>query len=179
MPADTPHRIELNLRTVSQLFNSMDPSPFHDKDLDRDADEFIVSWAAEYPVDEPVTLRIHLEQWPQDDPTPMIQAAVRNYFSYRAKLTALELHRLLRQGRASLITGLLFLFACLTAVRVASAGKSAWTAYLREGLTIAGWVAMWRPMQIYLYDWWPIRRRRQNFTRLASMDVEVVPKAAG
>ena len=37
------HRIEISLKSIDQLFNSMDPSPFHEKDLDRDAEEFIMS----------------------------------------------------------------------------------------------------------------------------------------
>ncbi|MEI7941167.1 MAG: hypothetical protein WCK27_31210, partial [Verrucomicrobiota bacterium] len=49
-----PHRIELNLQSLNQLFNTMDPSPFHEKDLDHDAEEFIVSWMREFPLDEPV-----------------------------------------------------------------------------------------------------------------------------
>ena len=36
-------RIELRLRRIEQLFDSFDPAPFHEKDLDRDAEEFIVS----------------------------------------------------------------------------------------------------------------------------------------
>ena len=35
--------IEVNLRDVNQLFNTMDPSPFHERDLDSDAEEFIES----------------------------------------------------------------------------------------------------------------------------------------
>ena len=45
-------------------------------------------------------------------------------------------------------------------------------ALLREGLAIAGWVAMWRPIQIYLYDWWPLRRRGQIFEKMCRMPVE-------
>ncbi len=37
------HTIRLKLRDVHQLFNSMDPSPFIEKDLDDDAEEFIVA----------------------------------------------------------------------------------------------------------------------------------------
>jgi hypothetical protein len=47
------HNIELNLRDINQLFNTIDPSPFPDKDLDRSAEDFIVSWAQEFPIDEP------------------------------------------------------------------------------------------------------------------------------
>jgi hypothetical protein len=32
--------IEISLGKLQQLFNSFDPSPFHDRDLDHDADEY-------------------------------------------------------------------------------------------------------------------------------------------
>ena len=37
-----PDTIELELHDMMQLFDSMDPSPFREKDLDPDAEEFIV-----------------------------------------------------------------------------------------------------------------------------------------
>jgi hypothetical protein len=43
----------------------------------------------------------------------------------------------------------------------------------REGLTIVGWVAMWRPLEIYLYDWWPVLRRSRIFEKLGEMKVEI------
>jgi len=45
--------------------------------------------------------------------------------------------------------------------------------FLTQSLTIAGWVAMWRPMEIYLYSWWPLRRRGKIFDKLSRMPVEV------
>jgi hypothetical protein len=172
-----PYRIELNLQNLNQLFNSMDPSPFHEKDLDRDADEFIVSWASEHPIDAPITLRIHLETWPGRDPTEMIAKAVGNHFDNRAKLAALEFRRFARDARASLAIGLVFLALCLVIIRFIAGETTAWGGYVAEGLTIAGWVAMWRPMQMYLYDWWPVRRKVRRFARLAEMPVEVVASA--
>lgn len=170
----TPHLIELSLLDVQQLFNTMDPSPFRGKDLDRDAEEFIISWSQEYAVNEPVTLRIHLEQWPADDPTPLIRDAVHNYFAYRAKLSDLEFKRLMRQGRLSLLIGVVFLGACLSVSAMVPHESGTLADYLRESLTIGGWVAMWRPMEIYLYDWWPVRRHGRNFARLGEMSIEVV-----
>jgi hypothetical protein len=43
-------------------------------------------------------------------------------------------------------------------------------------LTIAGWVAMWRPMEIYLYDWWPLRRKSRLYQKLSQMPVQMIPK---
>ncbi len=172
------HDIELKLRDVSQFFNSMDPSPFIEKDLDDDAEEFIVSWAQEFPPDAPVRLRVHLEQWPAQDPTEMIRQAVHNYFAQRAQSTQLEFHRLMKQGRTSLTIGVLFLITCLVAINeLRSSAAGTWAGVVRESLTIAGWVAMWRPMQIYLYDWWPVRRRGRIYTKLSRMPVDVVQPA--
>jgi hypothetical protein len=47
LAAGPPRLIEIRIREVKQLFNSMDPSPFNERDLDRDADEYIVNWAHE------------------------------------------------------------------------------------------------------------------------------------
>ena len=171
------HSIKLKLRDIDQLFNSMDPSPFIEKDLDDKAEEFIVGWALEFPRDAPVGLRIQLEQWPAEDPTELIQQAIQNHFSHRAELTDLEFRNLMKQGRTSLVIGLSCLAVCLVISKTLLPGEAGtWASVLRESLTIAGWVAMWRPMQIYLYDWWPLRRRGRIYAKLAQMPVEVVAK---
>ena len=145
-----PHRIELKLREISQLFNTMDPSPFHEKDLDRDAEEFIVSWAREYPIEEPVALVVHLGVAPQEpEPQPMIEQAIHHYFAYRVDLNQREFRHLMQDGRRSLLTGLAFLAACLITSRfLVGAGAGTFSTFARESLAIAGWVAMWRPMEI-------------------------------
>src|SRR5674476_296317 len=66
-PKHPPHKIELNLREVGQLFNTMDPAPFPEKDLDNDAEEFILSWVGEFPLDEPVSLVVHLAELPASE----------------------------------------------------------------------------------------------------------------
>jgi len=35
--------IEVRIRELTQLFNSFDPSPFQERDLDSDAEEYIVA----------------------------------------------------------------------------------------------------------------------------------------
>jgi hypothetical protein len=170
--------IRLRLRDVSQLFNSMDPSPFLQKDLDDEAEDFIVSWAREMPAEAPITLRIYLDQWPDEDPTQMVRKAVRNYFAYRARMATLDFKNLLSQGRTSLLIGLVFLSACLVTSNVLLGNRASTGAEItRESLTIAGWVAMWRPMEIYLYNWWPLRRRVLLFRKLSRMPVEVVQRS--
>jgi hypothetical protein len=173
--ATLPHRVELTLRGVGQLFNTIDPSPFLDKDLDHDAEEFIVSWTREFPLHEPVALVIYLSELPTEkDFEPMIERSVQNYFGYRGRLNRLEFRQMMKDGRYSLLIGTLFLAACLTTSQV-FLGQAAGTflSLGRESLTIAGWVAMWRPMEIFLYEWWPLRRRGRIFEKMSRMTVEV------
>lgn len=170
-----PHQIEIFVDRIEQLFNSMDPSPFHEKDLDHDAEEFIVSWAREYPRRDPLTLIIHASQSASHATSPeLVEKAVHNYFAYRGKLNRLEFKHLLKQGRTSLIIGLLFLAVCLLLSELIFQQKTGtFSSLMRESLTIAGWVAMWRPMQIFLYDWWPILRVGHIYGKLSRVPIEL------
>lgn len=174
-PAGGLRHIELSLRDVHQLFNTMDPAPFHEKDLDDDAAEFILSWAEEFHRPEPVDLILHLETLPETgDARELAENAVHHYFAYRARLNRLEFKRLMKQGRLSLVVGLSFLSVCLVAAEfLAGRSSTSLAGFLKEGLTIVGWVAMWRPLEIYLYEWWPIRRRGQVLDKLSRMPVTV------
>jgi len=80
----------------------------------------------------------------------------------------------MKHGRLSLLVGLSFLVTCLLIIELTVVRKAeGFASFLKEGLTIAGWVAMWRPLEVYLYEWWPLRRRGRIFQKLSRMPVEV------
>jgi hypothetical protein len=177
-PKHPANKIELNLREVGQLFNTMDSAPFPDKDLDSDAEAFILSWVGEFPLKEPVSLVVHLTEFPaNDNPQDVVEQGIHHYFIYRARMNRMELRRLLADGQISLFIGLAFLSVCLMASQTLGGdGTGTFRSIARESLTIAGWVAMWRPMQIYLYDWWPLWRRGRLYRKLSRMHVDVRKK---
>ncbi len=170
------HQISLRLRELGQLFNSMDATPFRHRDLDPNAEEFIESWAQEFPSGSRYLLVIHLEQKPDEaDPGALLAEAVHNFYGDKAQLAERELRRLLRLGRTSLLVGLAFLTLCSLGAKAASElGEGPYVEILREGLIIAGWVAMWRPIQVFLYDWWPIVSRRRMLQNLSRAQVRVM-----
>jgi hypothetical protein len=84
--------IEIRIESIAQLFHSLDPSPFHEKDLDKDAEEFIVSWARELPSDIPLKIVVHLPGKQLALPEAKnIGPAITRFFSYRAQMIGLEL----------------------------------------------------------------------------------------
>ena len=170
------HRLALRVREIGQLFNSMDPTPFLNKDLDPEANTFIENWASGYRPNSRFHLTIHLELWPNDgDPTKMLTEAIHNHFAYKVVQTRRALRNLLQQGRMSMAIGIVFVSLCLIAADViGDLGAGAGYRIARESLTIVGWVAMWRPLQIFLYDWWPLQRQIRLYLRLGSAHIQVV-----
>jgi hypothetical protein len=61
-PRPAPKAIELRVEDISQLFHTLDPFPFREKDLDKDVEEFIVSWAREMPEGQPLKIVVHLPE---------------------------------------------------------------------------------------------------------------------
>jgi hypothetical protein len=170
--------IEMELDSLLQFFNTFDPSPFYKKDIDDDAEEYIVSAAREINVRDPIKLVIHLppEEAARED-SGDIQEAIHNYFAYRTSAAQRELRLEFQQGRLSLIIGLAFLTACSVLRYLLSLFESntVLAEIVGEGLLISGWVAMWRPFQIFLYDWWPIRKKIKVMRKLTQMEVEIHP----
>ena len=176
IPLDS-HIIEVRIRKLRQLFDSLDPSPFIALDLDDDAQQYVVGSAKVLSARLPLALAIHLRE-PIESAEEARDAgeAIREHFKRQSGFTTLRLRDLLHDGWISLAIGLTFLSAALaaSAALLKWAEASTAIAIFREGLIICGWVAMWRPIQIFLYDWWPILGDRRLFDRLSRMPVQVV-----
>lgn len=169
-------RIEVHVSELKQLFNAMDPSPFREKDLDASAEEFIVGWAREAHRDARLALLVYLDRPAGVPEEPAIlRDAIREFFSHRAQMARRRLRQLLRLGRTSLAIGLVFLAASIAVGDLLAALFSGQRLgeILRESLLIGGWVAMWRPLEIFLYEWWPIRAEAVLYDRLGAMPVRI------
>lgn len=180
VPPESATTIEIRLSRPQQLFNSLDPSPFHERDLDQDAEEYIVDSADEYPLKKPLTLIIHLpaDQIQESDTLDLAQA-IHNYFAYRLDMTERRLRLYFRDGRIALSVGLAFLFVCIALRQfVLAVGRGLVAQIADEGLYIVGWVAMWRPLEVFLYDWRPIRHRARLYAKLARIPVIVHPTSS-
>ncbi len=153
----------------------LDPFPFRERDLDSEAEAFIVEWARELPRGVPISIVVHL---PPDEARTSEAAglpdAIRGYFTLRARALSAELSELFRVGRISLTIGIIVLALCLgIAGLIAEPRLESLGSLAAEGLLILGWVALWRPMEIFLYDWWPIAGQRRLYQRLATAGISV------
>lgn len=87
--------------------------------------------------------------------------------------------QLFRVGRTSLLSGIAFLGVAVAAgeflAGLVRKKRHAWL--LKENLVIGGWVALWRPLEIFLYDRWPILAEARLCDRPSELDVRVLDTA--
>jgi hypothetical protein len=170
--------MRLTVDRLGDLFESLDPAPHPERDLDPHAEQFLVSWAEDIAHDLPLRLTVHVTQWPLEPGTStQVEQAVRHHFQELERQMRQQIRALLREGRMALAIGAGFLVLCVTAGNALAEllQGTAWSDIVRETFSIGGWVAMWRPMQIYLYDWWPLKSRQRLYRRMSRMTVRLRP----
>ncbi|MFL5563838.1 MAG: hypothetical protein ACJ77J_01980 [Gemmatimonadaceae bacterium] len=167
--------IEVHVTDLRMFFNPIDPSPPTERDLESKAEEFIVDWARSARRDAQLALQIEVDTPTSPDEAETVGAAVHEFFRQRSLSANRRLSQLFRVGRTSLLIGVASLAVAVTVASLVDGafGDRAVGALLRETLVIGGWVAMWRPLEIFLYDWWPIRAERKLYERLSVMPVRV------
>ena len=175
IPADC-ELIEVHISELRQLFNPIDPSPLNERDLESKAEDFIVSWARSVGGDASLALEVLVDREDPGDKPSMAGDAIREFFRQRSLSAHRRLKHLFSVGRTSLLIGIVALAAAVVIAGLVDRALSgvAVGALIRESIVIGGWVAMWKPLEIFLYDWWPIRAERKLYDRLSTMPVKIV-----
>jgi len=175
-------RIEVRVNELRQLFNAMDAAPFRDRDLDPNAEAFILEWSRDVERRRPLALVVHLGgEAPREEDRAVLGQAVHEFFAHRAVSERHRLKRLFRLGRTCLAIGVGFLGTAILLgdLVVEMVGHGDLGELIREGLLVGGAIALWRPLEIFLYDWWPIRDEALLFERLSAMSVHLVDARPG
>src|SRR6478672_4650192 len=170
--------IEIRVNDIAQLFHTLDPFPFREKDLAAEAEDYIVSWAREMPGNRPFKIVLHIpENESQKGASRDFVEAFNRYFVGRAVVVQRDLNELFRIGRRSLLIGASILAVCFLLAHLAGnhLTETAFKRLAEESFLILGWVANWRPLEIFLYDWWPLAHRRDLYNRLSVATVESKP----
>lgn len=170
--------IEIKINSVQQLFDARDPAPFRAKDLDDDFVEYIVAAADELSVHKNLEIFIHIAKRDFEDIGPeSIAESIRSFFLYQVDLKRLQLTKLFRMARLFLFLGSFVLVGCLLASRFLEVNfheDSPFRTILREGVIIFGWVSLWKPFEILLFDWYPVYDRMRLFKNLSQSDIKIL-----
>jgi len=173
--------IDIKLRSADQVFDGRDPAPFHERDLEDAAVEYILGAVQEIPPKAPFKMVFWIGDLAAlQMPVETFVNAVRAHFVYEVERLRRRIREHVRQGEITLVVALFALTVFLTLAeltRFLPAGTL--RQILREGLIIIGWVAMWRPLELLLYDWWPLVRQRRLCERVVGAEIAVERGAGG
>jgi hypothetical protein len=168
----SPFAIEISPHDPSQLFETAEPSPLGNRELHPQLLEAIVEQLRNAPRGDRLCLVLRFPVGTQLQ-SDAICRAMREYFAWRGEADRCEIRRILRDGRFALLIGLGFMVivnAIAELIHATFAGRLA--SGLVAGLEIFGWVALWRPAELLLYDWAPAYRRRRLMRRLSDATIE-------
>jgi len=167
--------IDLRVRHSRQLFDGRDPAPFRERDLDQDAVEYLLAAAQEIPRKQSLKIVVTISEEPEPRlVADVIVEAVRGHFIHTRRQIGRRLGEHVRRGRMFLSIGLVMLVVFLTLAELTvSLPSGPQREILREGLVISGWVAMWRPLEVLLYDWWPLIEERRQISRMLEAPVSI------
>lgn len=167
--------IDIKVSHSRQLFDTRDPAPFRERDLDDDAVAYLLAAAEEIPRKQRLAIVVTVS----DDLEPRLATdaitdAIRTHFRYQLEQIQYRIREHMRRGQMSLVLGLTVLVVFLTlAELITSLPSGPFREILREGFVITGWVAMWRPLELLLYDWWPMVGERRQIVRFLDAPVSI------
>jgi len=169
--------LEIKLSSVMQLFNSFDPAPFHEKELDPAAEDYIVDAVEDFPLKTKFRMIIYLPpELVGTDQAKKIIPAVHNHFKYKMLVADRKFRARFRHGRGSLVIGLTFLAINLIFRQLLVRNADLFiTQLLADALLVFGWAAMWEPITVLLYELRPILRKKEVYKKITDMEIEILP----
>ena len=171
---ETMATIEIRVRSLAQLFDPLDPAPLQERALDRNAESYILGCAGKHRPTEPLHLVLHL---PESLRAHAAEAtdAIHQHFRRTHAQGERNFRRRMRIGGFALAAALGVLAASLGLRSLLSNVEGRPLVQgLEEGLLILGWVAMWRPVEILLFEHWESHLDHAMLDRLASIPIEFV-----
>lgn len=167
--------IEVRIKSAPQLFDARDPAPFRERDLDDDFVEYITASAKEFSLSTPLKIVIYIEEEePKDLPTGAIREAIRDYFAYRIELQRGDLKSFMKSAQIFLAIGLVVLVSCVSVAQSLTVPNPPGPiGILREGIVIFGWVSIWKPIELILFDWYPLFEKLRFYRKLLGTEVDI------
>lgn len=174
--------IDIRLKNPLQLFDSRDPAPFRERELDEKAVQYLVAAAEDIPYKRPFKIAFHFSESAERGllESETIAVAVHNHFDYEVDLLRMQLKRTRKRGLVFMLIGLALLVVGLSLSQIVKPLPNFFMKpVLYEGLIIGSWVAIWRPIDLFLFDWWPTMEKMKYFKKLAATEVLTFFSPAG
>lgn len=164
----------MELENPQYLFDRKDPSPMRGRDLNEDVESYILDSLREIPPRFETSLKVTFRKGTAEQyDHKKVSEAIANYFKFSIYTLNLSFKHKIKRGFQALFVGLSFLFTCIYLSHFIEDKKEIFWNAVHEGLIVIGWVSMWHPVQIFLYEWWPIITEQKLTERAVNLDIQI------
>ena len=166
--------ITIRIQRIEQLLDAAGPSPFRSNEtaVRSDAESYIMDAAADAGHHEPLRLLIHAPVSIKPH-SQAILGAIHAHFERARVQCQRRYQRRMHIGRGLLVMGISVLgSALLLRALLGDPGDRATVVAASEGLLILGWVALWRPLEILLFERLENHQQNALLKRLARIPVD-------
>ena len=167
--------IDLRLKSPRNLFDNRDPAPFRERALDDGVVDYIITSVAEIGTTLPLNIVVIFDEADPLLPNDVVMEGIREHLRYEVERAQARLTTHWQRTRYLLAVGVsvLVLFLALAELLTKQLPEGTLRQISREGLVITGWVAMWRPLEALLYDWWPLLRAQRRLVQVLGATLEI------
>lgn len=166
-------KILIQIQRIEQLFDTLVPTPFRSQALGRDVEDYIVDKAENWGRTEPLRIVVRL---PADlcAHADEIARAIPAHFDLAHSRCRRQFQQRMRIGRTALVAGFAVLVvSLLLRALLGELGDRTIIIATSEGLLILGWVALWRPLEILLFERLENHQKIATFLHLSLVPVDI------
>ena len=170
--------IELRISHPIQFYNLLDPAPNDEKEINKATESYIMDSLENMPNDKSSSAKIvlYLEQtlYDNEEIRTDMEQAIHSHFALRLCTTNQKYKLAMSKGRRYLARGMIFLLTCLILSSVVTSiyNQNDIIYAIGQSFVVIGWVALWKPVEFYLYDRHDILDEKKMLRRLEKITVE-------
>jgi hypothetical protein len=177
--------ITLALPDADSLFVIPEANPLHGKTVYEPGIDTIEDLVRNFHQKDEIRLCLYFpKQKISPDLEPRIKKAIEDYCDFQIISLKRSLELQTRQGRRTLIFGTAILIFCLLLSGIGfyisdnatSPLLYALGGFMFNGFMIIGWVSLWTPTSMLVFERWPDWISKNTFTRMKRMQITVIPQ---
>ncbi|MCX5514840.1 hypothetical protein C3941_10815 [Kaistia algarum] len=180
-----PHAVSLQLSDIHHFFQTPELDPFLGENIEASGMEQVLDTLKSRPrlATRITRIVIHLPASTATDGLALkTRAAIGTYCGAQIRRLKQKKRDIHLQARRAVPVGFGVWAVCLVLSLMSEAllGSEAVIARVfSEGFIIAGWVSLWHPAELLLYDWRPYARDILLYEQIRGMEVVIAPLSDG
>ncbi len=174
--SETEYIIAVNIERLEEFYDTLDPSYLYEKDLNPNLARYLTERIVVFPEKTDVKIEFHVpSEFKEKNYAADMTQAFRKHFEFEYLNSMVHKNKRIKKGlKTFFYAGIIFMSLMTLSILIKSVGRdNVILKLISEGLFIGGWVSLWKPIEILIYDWLPLYEDERKYKRLRDIKVKI------